>query len=194
MRPLRLWQVNAHYTIMQSVGDHVTRPRLLAAMCLPRGGSANYSWQACLWRAESRGCKIEAPWGPWIWSSLDLDMVKPAPGYGQAWTWIWSALDMDMVSLGLDRVRPGLGYGQHGPGYGQPGPGYGQAWTWISSGLGQDMVKIHVAWQGRSLESFLQSSFLQLAGVTISMGCWPYPARIWATVTGYVPCAGWAQG
>ena len=151
MRPLRLRQVNAHYTIMQSVGDRVTRPRLLAAMCLPRGGSANYSWQACLWRTESRGCKIEAPWGPWIWSSLDLDRGKLAPGYGQAW-------------------------------------------TWISSGLGQDMVKIHVAWQGRSLESFLQSSFLQLAGVTISMGCWPYPARIWATVTGYVPCAGWAQG
>ena len=128
MRPLRLWQVNAHYTIMQSVGDRVTRPRLLAAMCLPRGGSANYSWQACLWRAESRGCKIEAPWGPWIWSSLDLDMVKPAPGYGQAWTWIWSSLHLDMV-------RPG-------PGYGQPWTWIWSAWTWIGSGLDLDMVSM----------------------------------------------------
>ena len=150
MRPLRLWQVNAHYTIMQSVGDHVTRPRLLAAMSLPRGGSANYSSQACLWRAESRGCKIEAPWGPWIWSSLDLDMVKLAPGYGQAWTWVWSALDPDMV-------KPGLGYGQAwtwkwsslhldmvkpGPGYGQPWTWIWSAWAWIGSGLDLDMVSL----------------------------------------------------
>ena len=150
------------------------------------GQACTWTWSGLDLGMVSLGPGYGQAW-TWIWSSLDLEMVKPAPGYGQAWTWIWSALDMDMVSLGLDRVRPGLGYGQHGP-------GYGQAWTWISSGLGQDMVKIHVAWQGRSLESFLQSSFLQLAGVTISMGCWPYPARIWATVTGYVRCAGWAQG
>ena len=120
MRPLRLWQVNAHYTIMQSVGDRVTRPRLLAAMCLPRGGSANYSWQACLWRTESRGCKIEAPWGPWIWSSLDLDIWS-------AWAWIGSGLDLDMVSLDLDMVRLDLDIVRPGPGYGQDPCGLARA-------------------------------------------------------------------
>merc|ERR1711951_254285 len=48
----------------------------------------------------------------WVWSGLDLDMVRPGPGYGQAWTWIWSAWTWIWSGLDLDMVRPGPGYGQ----------------------------------------------------------------------------------
>ena len=68
---------------------------------------------------------------------LDLDVVRPGAGYGQAgpgcgqaWSWIWSGLELDMVRLELDMVRPGAGYGQ--------------ARGWVRSGLDLDMVRLEL--------------------------------------------------
>ena len=66
MRPLRLWQVNARYIIMQSVGDAPQDLDCLQQCVCRDAGAQTKAGRLALWRAESLGCNTEALGEPWI--------------------------------------------------------------------------------------------------------------------------------